>query len=65
MTATTDARRRERVAEPTTEDRLVAAVAALRLTERNLDHLLAGGDPKPSLLRAWREIVRGAVTVAA
>lgn len=63
MTGAVDTRRRERAASPVRDERLSAALAALRLTERNLDHLITNGRPDQKLLMAWREIVRASIRV--
>jgi hypothetical protein len=64
MTHATDTRRRERAAEMIADERLAAALGALRLTERNLGSLIAARHCDAVLMTAWREVVRGAIKAA-
>lgn len=51
-------------AKATPDERLAAALGALRLTERNLGSLIAARHSDAVLMTAWREVVRGAIKVA-
>lgn len=64
MNLAVDTRRRERAAEMIADERLAAALGALRLTERNLGSLIAARRCDAVLMTAWREVVRGAIKAA-
>jgi hypothetical protein len=64
MTAATDTRRRERAAPADRDHRLSAALAALRLTERNLGSLIAAKHSDAVLMTKWREVVRETIRIA-